>query len=195
VHSALEGWQNFYVIVGSSAGALTGLQFVVVALVADTQNARGFTGTASTFATPTVVHFSFVLVLSAVLAAPWPGMNGPMVVSGLGGAVAVVYTAIVGRRASRQEHYKPVLEDWLFHVYIPAIAYLTIAVGAALSDMHVERALFAVGAGALLLLIVGVHNAWDTVTYIVATRAQREVEPQPQPQQPVQPKPGHGRRR
>jgi len=32
--SALARWANFYVIVGSSAGALTGLQFVVVALIA-----------------------------------------------------------------------------------------------------------------------------------------------------------------
>jgi hypothetical protein len=32
--SALAGWQNFYVIVGSSAGALIGLQFVVMTLIA-----------------------------------------------------------------------------------------------------------------------------------------------------------------
>jgi hypothetical protein len=33
--TTLAGWENFYVIVGSSAGALIGLQFVVMALVAD----------------------------------------------------------------------------------------------------------------------------------------------------------------
>jgi len=32
--STLAHWANFYVIVGSSAGALTGLQFVVMTLVA-----------------------------------------------------------------------------------------------------------------------------------------------------------------
>ncbi len=31
----LTPWANYYVIVGSSAGALTGLQFVVIALLAD----------------------------------------------------------------------------------------------------------------------------------------------------------------
>ena len=31
----LAGWENFYVIVGSSAGALIGLQFVVITLIAD----------------------------------------------------------------------------------------------------------------------------------------------------------------
>ncbi len=33
--TALSGWQNFYMIVGSSAGCLIGLQFVVMALVAN----------------------------------------------------------------------------------------------------------------------------------------------------------------
>jgi len=31
--TALSGWENFYVIVGSSAGALIGLQFVVITLI------------------------------------------------------------------------------------------------------------------------------------------------------------------
>jgi hypothetical protein len=33
--TALDGWENFYVIVGSSAGALIGLQFVVITLIAE----------------------------------------------------------------------------------------------------------------------------------------------------------------
>jgi len=35
--TALDGWENFYVIVGSSAGALIGLQFVVITLIANTK--------------------------------------------------------------------------------------------------------------------------------------------------------------
>src|SRR5207247_3359319 len=34
VASPLQAWESFYVIVGSSAGALTGLQFVVMTLIA-----------------------------------------------------------------------------------------------------------------------------------------------------------------
>jgi hypothetical protein len=33
--TALGEWESFYVIVGSSAGALIGLQFVVIALIAE----------------------------------------------------------------------------------------------------------------------------------------------------------------
>src|ERR1035441_4546146 len=38
--TALAGWENCYVIVGSSAGALIGLQFVVIMLIADMPIAR-----------------------------------------------------------------------------------------------------------------------------------------------------------
>jgi len=39
--TALSGWENFYVIVGSSAGALIGLQFVVITLIANRPTAPG----------------------------------------------------------------------------------------------------------------------------------------------------------
>lgn len=51
----LSGWDNFYVIVGSSAAALIGLQFVVITLIAYTQR-RSTHGSIGAFAGPTVVH-------------------------------------------------------------------------------------------------------------------------------------------
>ena len=54
--TALAEWNNFYVIVGSSAGALIGLQFVVMTLVADKQSAPSET-LGGALATPTIVHF------------------------------------------------------------------------------------------------------------------------------------------
>ena len=62
-------WETFYVIVGSSAGALTGLMFVVMALVVDFRSSEQ---QIEAFGTPTVVHFCGVLLLSAVMSAPWP---------------------------------------------------------------------------------------------------------------------------
>jgi hypothetical protein len=62
-------WESFYVIVGSSAAALTGLQFVVVVLGAEAHALSGTTMRA--FGTPTVVHFCAALLVSAILSAPW----------------------------------------------------------------------------------------------------------------------------
>jgi hypothetical protein len=66
-----------------------------------------------------------------------------------------------------QSAYKPVFEDWLFHVLLPFAAYTALAVTAFAAGSHLHEALFAVGAAALLLLFVGIHNAWDAVTYHV----------------------------
>src|SRR5205085_12673274 len=69
----MNGWTNFYVIVGSSAGALIGLQFVVRPLIAGRPTARGEAQAGDAFSTPSVVHFGVVLLLSAIVSAPWDG--------------------------------------------------------------------------------------------------------------------------
>ena len=74
--TAVTRWENFYVIVGSSAGALIGLQFVVIALIADMPIARGQEQAGKAFATATIVHFGAALLLSAILNAPWHGVSG-----------------------------------------------------------------------------------------------------------------------
>ena len=51
----LKEWENFYVIVASAAGALIGLQFAVMTLIAERPPARA-AETGAAFATPTIVH-------------------------------------------------------------------------------------------------------------------------------------------
>src|SRR4051794_18165666 len=102
-------WGNFYVIVGSSAAALTGLQFVVMALVADAER-RSTHREINAFGTPTVVHFCAALLVSAVLSAPWHALAGPAVTLGLCGVAGMAYVVTVVRRARRQTGYKPVME-------------------------------------------------------------------------------------
>ena len=98
----LSGWQNFYVIVGSSAGALIGLQFVVMTLVANLPLQRADAQAGDTFSTPTVVHFGVVLLLSAVASAPWDGIATAAALWGIVGLTGVVYVALVARRVRRQ---------------------------------------------------------------------------------------------
>jgi hypothetical protein len=165
--TALNGWENFYVIVGSAAGALIGLQFVVMTLIAGSRINRGDAQAGDAFSTPSVVHFGVVLLLSAVLSAPWHGVGTVEVLWGLVGLGGIVYSVVVARRLQTQTAYRPVFEDWLCHVLLPSAAYALLA-GSAFAARSDERtALFLVGAAALLLLFVGIHNAWDTVTHLV----------------------------
>src|SRR5437660_10498279 len=126
--TALAGWENFYVIVGSSAGALIGLQFVVMTLITEMPAVRDVERAGAAFATPTIVHFGAVLLLSAVLSAPWRGIATAAVLWGLLGLSGIVYEIIVARRMRVQIVYTPEFEDWLFHVLLPFAAYLLLAV-------------------------------------------------------------------
>jgi len=163
--TALAGWQNFYVIVGSSAGALIGLQFVVITLIANRRIVPGQAEAGAAFATPTIVHFCIALLLAGIQTAPWNGVGAVVVVWCALGLSGIAYEIIVARRMRAQTIYAPVFEDWLFHVLLPFSAYATLAASAYVARSNMVLALFPVGTAAMLLLFVGIHNAWDAVTY------------------------------
>lgn len=171
VHSTLVSWANFYLITGSAAAALTGLQFVVQTLLAS-ESIRPITSGdpeagISAFGTPTVVHFSLALILSAVLCAPWTEYGLLRVTLFVIGAGALGYSVIVLQRTRRQNIYAPTVEDWLWHFILPASAYTAVIASALVVHRGAESTLFLLAAATLLLLCVGIHNAWDTVTYLM----------------------------
>ncbi len=129
-HALLSQWESFWVIVGSSAGGLTGLMFVVVALVRESSLPRN-PDSINAFGTPNVLHFVAVLLLAAVLSAPWTRLKDPAHVVGATALAGIVYVLVVLRRMRRQSGYTPVLEDWIWHQILPMIAYATLFVGAA----------------------------------------------------------------
>ncbi len=175
--AALQGWENFYVIIGSAAGALIGLQFVVMTLIDNKPINRAVAQAGDSFTTPSVIHFGVVLLLSAVGSAPWNEIAAVAVLWGLVGLSGVVYVVRVARRMRLQTAYQPVFEDWLFHVLLPFAAYATLAVSAYAARSYPRPALFIVGAAALLLLFIGIHNAWDTVTYHVFEKRREKGMP------------------
>lgn len=164
-HETLSQWESFYVIVGSSAGALTGLQFVVMAIVADSEASSG-KREIDAFGTPTVVHFCAVLVVSAIISAPWPQLWQAATALLIGGLLGIVYSLIVVHRARLTTEYRPVMEDWIFHVCLPLFAYILLTVAALTLPRQHLLALFGIAAVSLTLLFVGIRNAWDTVTYV-----------------------------
>ncbi|HKU26922.1 MAG TPA: hypothetical protein VJQ54_15720 [Candidatus Sulfotelmatobacter sp.] len=176
--NALAGWENFYVIVGSSAGALIGLQFVVITLIADRTIGPGQAQAGDAFATPTIVHFGAVLLLSGMVNAPWASVQSAAIAWGLLGFAGIIYEMVVLRRMQTQSVYKPQVEDWLFHFLLPLGAYAALAVSTFAVHSRAHAAMFVIAAAAMLLLFVGIHNAWDAVTYhvFVSNPKRKEME-------------------
>ena len=175
--SPLPTWENFYVIIGSAAAALTGLMFVVITLMAGARVRRSSAALAA-FGTPTIVHFCAALLVAAILSAPWQVLWNAGLLLGLSGLVGVTYVVIVVRRARRQSDYQPVLEDWLWHTVFPLVSYTALVFAAIVLPGNPAPALFVIGAVTVLLLFIGIHNAWDTVIYIAIDRSQPENKSQ-----------------
>jgi hypothetical protein len=164
--SVLVPWSTFYIMTGSSAAALTGLMFVVITLVTGVERLRRAPDGISTFSTPTVVHFCAALLVSAILSAPWRSLVHPAVLLGLAGVYGVGYMLRVMYRTRRLSVYRADLEDWAWYTILPFVSYGAILAGAIMLPAIPVKALFALAGGVLLLIFLGIRNAWDIVTFI-----------------------------
>ena len=179
VLSPLATWQTFYVLIGTAAATLTGLIFVVATLVAGGRVRVSSPSEAfAAFNSPNVVHFGAALLVAAILSAPWQALWNAGLLLGLCGLGGVIYVVIVLRRARRQTEYQPVLEDWLWYTVLPLVSYTALFVAAIVLPGHAVPALFVIGAVTVLLLFIGIHNAWDSVLYIAIDLSRPENKSQ-----------------
>jgi len=166
--SRLPDWHDFYVIVGSAGAALIGIQFVVMTLIASRRKGTN-EATIGAFGSPTIMSFANALLISAVMCMPWPSLLGVKVAATLISAAGLIHGCVAIRSAKRQDDYQPVWEDWLWYMILPIAAHLTLLGAAFWLDRDAHLALFLVAACTLGLLLLGVRNAWDSVTHIVIT--------------------------
>lgn len=169
----MNGWQNFYVIVGAAGATLIGVQFVVMTLIATFRSPTD-EDTLGAFGTPTVVYFASAIVLAAIMCAPWPSLLGAAIVIGILACGAFVYGIVVIHRARRQTGYEPVKEDWFWYAIAPSATHLALVAASLLLFTIPRSAMFIIAAASLALLLIGVHNAWDTVTYIVLNHHRKD---------------------
>jgi hypothetical protein len=143
----LEGWHDFYVVVGSGAAALTGLLFVIVSLGPKVIASGTETGVRA-FISPIAVHFTSALVGSALMLAPDipPAVLGSLLaIAGLGG---VVYTAWTRADAQWRRSKLPIIA------------------------MKVPASLPGFAIAIVLLIVIAIRNAWDIVVWM--TRQPRD---------------------
>jgi len=170
--SPLEGWDNFYVILGSAAAALLGITFVVIALISERRaNPAGMSG----YITPTVVHFGTVLGLSCFVSVPHQNVVGLSLGFGSSATGLLIYTGVIFANMRRFAHqYVPVLEDWIWHVILPAVVYCGLLAMALLLWREPRDSMYGIAAALVMLLFVGIHNSWDVAVSVTAQRKKDE---------------------
>ena len=174
VSAALGPWTNFYIIVGSAAAALTGLMFVVITLVVSSERREAASIGTAAFSTPSVVSLVAALIVSAISVIPWHSFVPFAVVVGAAGIGGVAYICRLILMARRFEDYQADVEDWTWYWILPIAAYGAMLVAAFFVGIASYGALLAIAAAVLLHLLIGIHNAWDIVTYITIERPEKE---------------------
>lgn len=163
--SLLAGWDNFYIMVGSSAAGLMGLTFVVIALAADAQ--RVSAGGLRAFITPTIAYFGTVLAFAAFLTVPHQSISSLSLGFGFAGLAGLIYSSMTAASMRKfGSTYVPVREDWIWHVILPIAVYAIVLAMALLVWRIPATALYGIAAASTLLLLIGIHNAWDVATSI-----------------------------
>jgi len=158
-------------MIGSSSAGLIGLLFVVVTLTSGADRAQAERGQAL-YLTPSVVHFAIVLCVSAIAVAPGLGVALSALLVGIAAAVGLARAvrSSIGIARPRQGTPAPHWSDvWMYGV-TPAVIYAGIGAAAAALWMGAAGAPFALAALLLALMLVGVRNAWDLITWIAPTR-------------------------
>jgi hypothetical protein len=160
----LEEWRDFYVFAGTAAATLMGLMFVVMSLgqriLATEEGTRATRG----FFTPIVVFFATVIVLSLLML--MPQTEG----AALGVLLAILALAgflyMIGSGAYKAWRTNELgIDDLFWYVVLPYVSYLIIGVSAAAIWKSSQIGLYSAAAAILLLLLIGIRNAWDLVVY------------------------------
>jgi hypothetical protein len=172
VGSAFHGWDSYYFMIGSAGAGLIGLFFVVVTLTQGFDRDRALRG-ASLYMTPSLIHFAVVLSVSEVAVAPGlpiavtAGLFGLAALVGFGNAVWATFGIGLRRLGPEAPHWSDL---WLYGV-APSAIYAGLLVAAAGLCQHASWAVYANAALLLALLLVGVRNAWDLITWMAPMRA------------------------
>lgn len=168
----LRAWQNFYMLTGGAATSLLGLVFVAASFVASRVNPETAASGVRMFVTPTIIHFTAVLVIAALITIPtqtYASLGGLL---GLGGVVGLGNAGGTGLQLwqHHQRHTSVIHRDWVWRVCLPILGYLLIlgtAIGLLLRTTQVLNGL---ALAVIVFLLIGVRNAWDLVLWITRHR-------------------------
>lgn len=167
---SLRPWHDFFILTGTSAATLMGLVFVAVSLAGSGQT-RASQHAIATFVSPIVFHFVHVLLLATGVVVPTltPASLGAIA---LGLGVAHLWQVLLVLQGMIVHHRDQGVDrdHWIWHFSVPFVASLSGAGAAVGILLGVPWAMNAMAGSVALLLLVGVHNSWKLVGWILEHR-------------------------
>lgn len=166
-------WHDVYILAGTAAATLMGLTFVVVTLSPRDVGESLLTGVKS-FTTPILAFFATVVLVSVLMLAPWGTSRPPGAALVILGLIGLFYMVSTGAYARWRES-KLGFDDLIWYIALPFVAYTALLLIAAGMWTGAAWALYGIASVVVLLLIIGIRNAWDVVLFMaIQTREKSE---------------------
>ena len=164
-----HGWENFFMMAGTSAAALIGLLFVAISVgtgFSPSDIVRASRG----FLTPTLVHFASVVFQALAVLAPWASARPIGIILGLGAFAGLSYQLYIVLMRQKIGSVFPGWADWIPWVVLPVLGDASLIAGAVGLIVGNAFAPYAVAGSSALLLFVGIYGAWDLTVWIIKNR-------------------------
>jgi hypothetical protein len=167
---SLTEWHDFYALIGGASATLVALMFVAASIGTGVFTRAHQAGIRS-FLSPTVVHFTAVLVVCLLAMIPTQTWFVLGVLLGGVGGIGLVYSIWVWRRMLKHGIMGEIdTVDRLLYALLPLVAYvLVIAAGAGLIKQS-GAGLNILAVALIVLLLIGIRNAWDMTVWIIDRR-------------------------
>jgi hypothetical protein len=161
----MPNWDNFYLLIGGTAGTLIGLIFVVLSFGAERAKA-GDDDRTRILVIPVLVHFASLLLIALAMLAP---VSNPIRAGLLGliGCAGLGYAANLALLA--QKRIKAAEREPLWDAALPIAAYVCLLVSAAAWALAASFAGLIGATASVILLATALRNSW-TITLTIMDR-------------------------
>ncbi len=168
----LDGWHEFYILLGTAAAALVALLFVAVSIGAGFLS-RESAGATRTFMSPVIFHYAGVLLLSLIALVPTHTATSLGIAIGAVAAIGLGYSLVVLVRVIRDPMGDTA--DALAYGAGPVAAYAAALAAALLLVGRSAAGANVLAAALLVLLLVNIRNAWDLALALARRQTERNA--------------------
>jgi hypothetical protein len=170
IDPGLAQWHDFYALIGGASATLVALMFVAASIGAGVFTREHQAGIRS-FLSPTVVHFSAVLVICLLATIPTETWILLGLLQTCTGAIGLVYSGWIWRRMMKHGIIASIdVVDRLWYALLPIAAYLLVIAAGVSLPRQSEVSLNILALALILLLLIGIRNAWDMTVWIIDHR-------------------------
>jgi len=163
----LGRWHDFYMLLGTASATLIGLLFVAATIGAGVFSG-GRRAASRVFLSASVIHFGTILIACLIVVSPIRDWRVLAVMIAGCGVFGLGYYGVTWRETVRDGLSKSIdLGDRIWYAVLPVFGYLCETGSALALEARPRLGCAALALSMGLLLVIGVHNAWDITLWTI----------------------------